>query len=248
MKRNGMHKGTSNNSFWRALTAIQFLLGIFIFVILIGGCASDKVKPFGSGAIQERRARILEIAESYLIHEWRASEKNVFHGMDPNGVLINTPDIAFDEDGWFSDGRVNVGIPYMWGGYSTIKGFDQGIAEGKYAGNIPKNRSAGTSLYCVGVDCSGYVSRCWELEEQQSTRSIGRFCIELDSYEELLPGDIANSYDRHVVLFKEFVDDTHDKIRVYEATPPKVIESIYSVEKLKSNGYKPLRYKKLDIE
>src|SRR5262245_58219814 len=68
------------------------------------------------------RGEVLRIAESYVRHEWRAGTANEFHGPDKRGVQIDTPDQKWwGENGWHSDGRVNVGIPYCWSGESTLE-------------------------------------------------------------------------------------------------------------------------------
>ena len=229
----------------------RFLLGGGLIMVLLLVVWLSCTGVIGGGAILTgeealaKRAEILEIAESFVNHEWTASEANVLHGEDARGVRVDTPDVSFNNNGWHADGRVNVGLPYEWGGFSSLEEFDRGIEAGKYAGNIPKGRSAGASGYCVGLDCSGYVSRCWGLRTKRSTRSIGRLCNELESFDDLLPGDIANRHDGHVVIFKEFVDDEHTKMRVYEAAIPKVKESMYDVARMKEQGYVPMRYKRL---
>ena len=50
------------------------------------------------------RAEVISIAESYVTHEWTPAEANAFHGLDPNGIRVDTPDAKFqaegDERGW----------------------------------------------------------------------------------------------------------------------------------------------------
>jgi hypothetical protein len=195
---------------------------------------------------EARRAGILAIARAYAEHEWTATEKNVFHGVDPNGVRVDTPDAGFREGGWKADGTTNVGIPYQWGGFSTIEEFDRGVAAGRYAGHLPLSGAARPSAHAVGVDCSGFVSRCWDLPTKQSTRSLGKFCFRLDRLDDLLPGDAVNSFDGHVVLFERFEDEARTRIVGYEAGIPDVKRSVYEVSFLEERGYVPIRYKPLD--
>ncbi|MFH0945558.1 MAG: hypothetical protein V2A76_10210 [Planctomycetota bacterium] len=127
-----------------------------------------------------QREQILAIAEQYVTHEWTASEKNVFHGKTPNGIPVATPDDSFDEDGWKADGSTNVGIPYAWGGFSSSEQFDEGVAEGMYAGNVPESTGVPGTGLAVGVDCSGFVARCWDLPVKQSDEIPLQGILEVD--------------------------------------------------------------------
>jgi len=202
--------------------------------------------PPAERARTERREEILEIAFAYAAHEWSASERNVFHGEDERGQRVDTPDTSFDPKGWKSDGSVNVGIPYQWGGFSSLEEFDAGIAAGAWAGHVPTTDQSGATTRAVGVDCSGYVARCFDLPQKQSTRSLANICYELESYDELLPGDLLNAFDQHVVLFVEWTDEERGAARVLEAARLRVQESVYPTAQLERRGFRPLRYKPLD--
>ena len=228
------------------LVVLPLLLGAFVPVQ-----AWPQSRAPGStkaAAQQERaalRAQFLRTAEAFATHEWRATEANVFHGKDPDGIQVDTPDAGYVADGWHADGRVNVGIPYKWGGFNSILGFDQRIEAGYYAGHLHEPGALGSN-HAAGVDCSGFVSRCWNLPTKQSTRSIGALSYELDSYADLLPGDILNAESVHVMLFKEFVDPEKTKLIVYESASPCVQETVCEVADLQRTGYGALRYKPLD--
>src|SRR5689334_15816585 len=84
------------------------------------------------------RAEALAIAAAYVTHEWTATEANIFHGTDPQGIRVDTLDAAYqptqgDDKGWWLTGQKNVGIPYKWGGFDTPEEFDRGVQEGRYA-------------------------------------------------------------------------------------------------------------------
>lgn len=192
------------------------------------------------------RKKILETAEAYATFEWTAGEENVFHGETPSGVRVDTPDVSFHQDGWHTDGRKNHGMPYSWGGFSSIEEFKEGLAAGRYAGNIPASTRAPGSGLAVGLDCSGFVARAWDMPVKQSTRTLGALCYELGDYEELLPGDILNIVNGHVVLFKEWADRQHESMLVYEAGHLQVDEARYTVAERKQRGFVPMRYKPLD--
>src|SRR5205814_9145160 len=44
----------------------------------------------------------------------------------------------------------------------------------------------------VGIDCSGFICRCWKLTTRHSTESLPSICEKLSSPAELKPGDIMN--------------------------------------------------------
>lgn len=197
-------------------------------------------------SIDARRAEALKIAERYATHRWRATEANVMHGKDPDGVRVDTPDAKSIPSGFSTDGEWNVGIPYQWGGACTLEEFDRGVAEGKYAGHLPKSRGVQASRHAVGVDCSGLVTVCWKLAQKQSTRSLGGLCYELDGFDDLQPGDILNRFDAHVMMFVDYADRERSRIVVYEAVTPRVLRREHAVADLKAGGYVPLRYRPFD--
>lgn len=204
-----------------------------------------------------RRKAAISLAEDYVNFRWKPSTANAFHGLDKDGIRVNTPDIAFLNEGsypgWWEPNKTNVGMPYMWGGFSTLQEFKEGIKNGMYAGDVytgEKRRllDDAVSKYAVGIDCSGFISRCWHLERSYSTRELPALCVPLDSYEDLKPGDILNTHNNHVLLFKKFADKEHKRLIAYEAgSPPfwKVMLDSISVPILKEKGYKPWRYKKI---
>jgi hypothetical protein len=203
------------------------------------------------------RAEVIQIAETYWRHEWLPTEQHAFHGRDQRGVRVDTPDVAFKppnaQRGWWVPGRVNRGIPYMWGGFSSIVEFDEGLRGGKFAGDIytqQKRRELerAVSGEAVGIDCSGLVSRCWKLPRSFSTRELPRLCKALPSARDLRAGDILNTKNAHVLLFKEWVDGRKRRLRVYEAgSPPtwKVLLGTIRLDVLERKGYKAYRYQEI---
>ena len=209
---------------------------------------------------QERpvsRIEALEIAEAYRNFEWTPTEKNAFHGIDSEGVRVNTPDIAFlnpgSRPGWWIPNQVNVGVPYMWGGFSSLTEFKDGIEKGMYAGDVytrEKRRllDSAVSRHAVGIDCSGLISRCWKLKRSFSTRELPALCIPLGIYSELKAGDVLNSHNNHVLLFREFTDKTQQRLLAYETgSPPtwKVLLDDIPVSMLQEEGYMPFRFRRI---
>jgi hypothetical protein len=195
--------------------------------------------------VDARRAAIVSVARAYAEHPWIAGPENVLHGAADDGVHVDTPDAEHRPDGWHADGRTNVGVPYKWGGFDTLESFDEGVAEGRPAGELTDGVDLDASRLSLGVDCSGFVARCWGLPGKQSTRSLGRLSFELDDYGQLQAGDLINKFDAHAMLVVGLEDDGQ-QVRVIEATLPKVLENVYPVSRLEELGFRPYRYKPLD--
>lgn len=201
------------------------------------------------------RPEALTIAESYIQHRWTASVKNRFHGKDPNGIEVHTPDRGGGRGSPLSEcwqaGAENVGVAYKWGGNDTPESFSRGIRNGKAAGDVytlQKRRldDAGVSDAAVGIDCSGFICRSWKLRGRYSTRSLGKVCIKLPGVETLEPADIMNQPGGHVLLFVKWLDGEKKRALFYEAAPfSKTLASTRNIEELIAAGYAPLRYRNM---
>jgi hypothetical protein len=162
---------------------------------------------------------------------------------------VKTPDRSTGNPELWAPGEEAVGLPYKWGGFDTIRSFDQGVRNGKAAGdlyNAEKRRKGGAavSAQAVGLDCSGFISRCWQLPKKYATSTLPSVCTKLRSAAELKPGDVLNQPGGHVVLFVKWLDEKQGRARFYEAEPfSKVRSSERDVPELISAGYSPLRYR-----
>ncbi|MBC8216140.1 MAG: T9SS type A sorting domain-containing protein [Candidatus Marinimicrobia bacterium] len=173
----------------------------------------------------------LTTAYQYTYHEWTATEDNLTGGLiqDPDGVYIETPD-------WVGVGT-NYSIPYKWGGFNTLSGYDGGMQSGMYAGD---KETSGVSSYTCGVDCSGFVSRCWKLPVHYSTSMMDDWItIAYDSWSELKPGDAIHKVG-HVRLFVH--QNTDGSLVTAEASGYdwKVNYHTYTLSQL--NSYTPRYY------
>jgi hypothetical protein len=228
------------------------------------------------------REEMIEIAEAFASFEWYPTEDNIsprsnlyylFHSIIERIIqnrtilfllaaiigikYVDTPDRNTHSDlpewvGWKAD-QLNIGVPYQWGGFSSISGFnltnqidfeDQYTGTDTFEGNI---HYAG-DIYCdsqiisrksCGVDCSGFVSRCWNLPKKQSTRTLinPEFSIPA-TFDELQMGDILIIPNYHVMLFSEFIDENKTQICVYEAGPCyKVGSWIYDVTNISKDRH-----------
>jgi hypothetical protein len=199
------------------------------------------------------RAEVLRIAAEYCNFHWDATVKNAMHGPDADGVDVQTPNNAdastAPTPALWTAGASNTGVPYKWGGFDTIATFQAGIRAGKAAGDVytsDKRRLGGAAVssHAVGIDCSGFISRCWKLQKKLSTESLPSICVALHSPAELKPGDIMDAEGGHVILFARWLDDAKTSAQFFESSPySKVISSTYSVETLAAEGFRPLRCK-----
>lgn len=204
----------------------------------------------------------LAIAESYRVHRWRASKSNAFHGYDAAGIRVDTPDVRFrptdgvTRPGWWRPGSGNVGIPYQWGGFDTPASFDASLAGGEFAGDIYTELKRArlddaVSEEACGIDCSGFISRCWRLDRSYSTRELPGLCDPLASYDDLSPGDLVNKVNDHALLFVEWLDDAKTSFMAYETgSPPtwKVLRHPIQVAYVRGLGYLPYRYKNIVLK
>lgn len=247
----------------RALSALMLLLA---------GCDSmSKMKQAAeppqlipgdpSAPSQVTPDEAMKIAQAFTNHPWRPFARNILHGKDKAGVLVNTPDVTHEPDkdrkGWWVPGEVNTGVPYKWGGYDDPASFDLAIANGSAGGDVssPEKRradNAAVSSQAAGVDCSGFVSRCLKLPTAHDTSQLPAVCTELPSAQDLQPGDLLNIPHRHVVLCAGWYDPQHTWIYYYETGggpdywKPGLKQA--PLDALLALGYKPMRYKGMAYE
>lgn len=201
------------------------------------------------------RSEALKIAELYVSHHWHSSARNVLHGRDRRGIEVHTP----DQDGGHGSplqncwriNSDNVGVAYKWGGLDTPETFDGGIRAGKAAGDVYTSEKRhldgdGVSEAAVGIDCSGFICRCWKLRKRYSTYSLEQICQRLPSTAALLPADIMNQSSGHVLLFVKFLDEERKRALFYEAAPfSKTVATSRDLKEMVAAGYVPMSYRKI---
>lgn len=199
------------------------------------------------------RDQAVATAYRYTQVTWMPEERHVQHGPDSRGIRVHTPDKYLarqgENGGWWQPGVQAKSMPYQWGGFDTPESFLEKIAVGKKAGDIANDAKRklgdpGTSMDSCGIDCSGFVSRCWNLKRPYSTRELHKICDRLESWDDLQPGDILLNH-RHVVLFVKWTIPGKE-LAAYEAGPfPvwRVSACGLLADKLKENGYAPWRYR-----
>lgn len=213
-----------------------FFLAILPFLLV--SCAS-----------RVTRDEAVATAYRYTQVQWMPDERHVRQGPDSQGILVRTPDRSLGQRGWWKPGVVATGMPYQWGGFDTPESFLEGIAAGKKAGDVGdaakrKLGDAGTSAESCGIDCSGFVSRCWNLSRPYSTRELHQICDPLETWDDLQPGDILLN-KQHVVLFVKWLVPGRE-LAAYEAGPfPvwRVNASGLMKDLLIKDGYRAWRYR-----
>ena len=201
------------------------------------------------------RAECITTAETYRTFQWTPTAANVLHGSDRDGIRVDTPDASYQPKlglaGWWKLGVLITSMPYKWGGFDTPETFLAGLAEGKAAGDVatPEKRKlldAAVSKHTVGIDCSGFISRCWNLPRAYSTRTITSFCEPVPDMRDVRPGDIFNTKNAHVLLFAGWAKPDRSRLLAYETGAPpmmKVLLDEMGTEWLLAKGYTAWRYR-----
>ena len=146
------------------------------------------------------RSQALANAKTFNDHVWTATLKNITTTTCTdwcgNAKTIDAPD-------WVVEGQ-NTRFPYCWGGFSSVDAFDQGLLADKKAGDIQTKYDSGASACgsscAVGVDCSGFVSRCWTCGQHYGTSQMSTVTTAIQK-SELKPADALNNPSSHIRLF-----------------------------------------------
>jgi hypothetical protein len=140
-------------------------------------------------AITVCRLYATNTANSYLNHGWNCSQANydTCQGSQ-RPAFLTAP-------GFYGN------IPYDWGGFSSISEFDADIAANKTAGN-----TSTVVLFCTtGVDCSGFVQRCWNINDVKiNDLGLTNYCTNIAFLDPgnpppwMNPGDMYRLPGQHV--------------------------------------------------
>ena len=158
-------------------------------------------KPEEVKALSSRLAAI-KLGEKYVLHKYVLTADNLAPSniTAPDGDIVRTP-------AWLVEG-VNSKVPYKWGGFQTLEQFSGQLPYKRYAGDI---HTSGVSSYAVGVDCSGFVSRCWQLTYHSATSMMPNITTQYDDWNLIKPGDAIHKVG-HVRLFVKRNDDGSFKV------------------------------------
>ena len=155
---------------------------------------------------QITRAKIIDNALPYIEVQWYCSDQNINH---PEYIQYGNQSCDFSV-GW------QTGVAYSYGGNDDVPTFLDRISRGDGAGSHLSHYTAagGTPWWATGIDCSAFVSRCWEIS-RQSTSTLPNYSTEI-ARDDLLTADILNKPGSHVRLFDMRAAD--GRPIVYEAS------------------------------
>ena len=123
---------------------------------------------------------------------------------------------------WYSDyqvGQTYVGMAYEWGGWDTTPLFLTNLANGLRAGAHSDNDCIpwGDPPWATGEDCSGLVSRAWQLPYKHSTSMFPGICDTIP-FDSLQPGDILDWPGHHSVIFHRWLNNARTHLYVFQST------------------------------
>jgi len=168
--------------------------------------------------------QVIDIARQHLnMPPWSPQQdQHVFNAANPGHTFHS----AF----MMAPGRQYAVMPYVFGGSDSRTrfltrinnrtcpgGWDRisGNTTSHWYHNPPDGLGYGARVpgNLGGIDCSAYVSTCWQIA-RHTTRTLPNVCLQIDR-SSLKAGDILNRRGRHVRIFNSWVGR---QINVYEAT------------------------------
>src|SRR5580704_16962341 len=123
-----------------------------------------------TNAAPPSRDEVVAYARRYVETKWLAHTENVFHGEDPDGVRLDTPDVGEVAGGW-SVGE-NAGVAYQWGGFDTPETFARQVSHGWPAGHAARAPAAPASKDAAATDCWGLVAASRGVARKRSPREL----------------------------------------------------------------------------
>lgn len=196
------------------------------------------------------REQIVKNAADYLSVNWVMAPEN-FSRAGIDNECVPTEAKFWRRPVRFTSATVGQTIgpmPYRWGGDDTPATFKLRLEWGALAGSICTCRNPALD-YClspesIGVDCSGLVSRAWGIEKR-GTSGLLDVSIELDSLDDVKPGDAFDWPGRHIRLFIGSPSGAATAYTVIEASTRLECEGacMRTYRPSELNGYKIIRYR-----
>lgn len=194
--------------------------------------STDEYKGDEPQEIKKLSSRLaaIKLGEKYVLHKYNVTSANLAPNniTAPDGDIIKTPP-------WLVVGA-NAKVPYKWGGFQTLEQFTGQLQYNRYAGDI---HTSGVSNYAVGVDCSGFVSRCWQLTYHSATSMMPNITTQYSDWNQLRPGDAIHKVG-HVRLFINRNSD--GSFRIVEASARDWGVSFWSYSLSDLSSYTPRYY------
>jgi len=135
-------------------------------------------------------------------------------------------------------------MPYCWGGFSSISDYKKAMENSGRVGNINTSSLSHVSN-TYGLDCSGYVSRCWEQTTKYGTSTIKNISSKI-AIGDILKGDALNNAGSHIVLFDKL--DGYGNYVLYEATLRNNYDRVEHTTRSATDlsNYVPIRYNNVE--
>jgi len=188
---------------------------------------------------QITRTQIHNNALPFTTYTFTTTSANLWSNVNCSAVgNINSPS-------WVAVGANKVGMPYCWGGFSSLSSFTTGLTSGLSAGDNDCTTSGDCCQSCaLGVDCSGFVSRSWALTTKYSTTTLPSICTTYSSAMQVKQGDIFDLPGSHTRLVDTNYEDGTFLLIESSAVDWKVSYRSYTTSQLTS--YTPMYYVKVD--
>lgn len=232
--------------------AIVLAISLFLAPSLSWGGPDLASASTTDGLTAAQRDKIVEIARDYAEHTWTPTAANIWD-VKVRGNFLDTPPLG-EGKSWVVGEEVT-GVPYKWYGFSSLRpyvisssqDFDEQLKAGYSAGDAPWSTSDAAHKYAAGVDCSGLVSRAWQLPIHHYSGLLKDLCGAPITFESVLRGDLLYWSGGHVMLVGEDFDPSTvpQSILAYEAVTTdhrlnvhnKVVAQSWTLTELTNLGY-----------
>ncbi|MDO9577674.1 MAG: hypothetical protein Q7J16_07290 [Candidatus Cloacimonadales bacterium] len=155
----------------------------------------------------------LEIAENYRDLIWYVESDNILGNYTTSG----DPQQGYTDEypcDWVDQiGEYTIGMPYQYGGRDDFDEWTEDYVNGVYGPGGHSVHYPGSLGWAAGIDCSGFVGRCWEIDEYTLLMYFNCTYIANNyqevTVEELQPGDCFVKSGVHARLFYEWGEDNN---------------------------------------
>lgn len=180
------------------------------------------------------RKKVIRNAEQYLnIQPWQPlSDEHIFNAAKREHTFYSAYTMGEDDPvAKVCRYREYDVVPYVYGGFDTRVAFWGRINNRNCPGGWDRVTGRGTKYWydrppqgfgygervpgnLAGIDCSGYVSRCWGFTQKYSTSTLPNICLRINR-RNLQKGDILNRRGNHVRIFDSWAGTS--RVKIYEA-------------------------------